>query len=94
MAMNGTNTSEDAEMVEYDGDKVVTMLDVLQEEQDFEEDANAVLGASDDKNCSYNKVRYLIDLTHTVFCKNVSYVWFIFILIISIMKKTLDVSYP
>ncbi|KPJ06829.1 Putative E3 ubiquitin-protein ligase UBR7 [Papilio machaon] len=55
MTTNGTNTTEDTEMGEYDGDKVVTMLDVLQEEQDFEEDANAVLGASDDKNCSYNK---------------------------------------
>ncbi|XP_013179930.1 PREDICTED: putative E3 ubiquitin-protein ligase UBR7 [Papilio xuthus] len=55
MTTNGTNTTEDIEMGEYDGDKVVTMLDVLQEEQDFEEDANAVLGASDDKNCSYNK---------------------------------------
>lgn len=31
----------------------VTMVDVLNEEQKLEEDAYAVLGASDDKNCTY-----------------------------------------
>ncbi|XP_046606030.1 putative E3 ubiquitin-protein ligase UBR7 isoform X1 [Neodiprion virginianus] len=36
-------------------DNSVTMLDVLQEENQLEEDAYAVLGASDDKNCTYNK---------------------------------------
>ncbi|XP_023942256.1 putative E3 ubiquitin-protein ligase UBR7 [Bicyclus anynana] len=49
------NTSEDAELADCDGEKVVTMMDVLQEQEDFEEDANAVLGASDDKNCTYSK---------------------------------------
>lgn len=53
MAANGI---KDADMSESDGEKVVTMMDVLQEQQDFEEDANAVLGASDDKNCTYSKV--------------------------------------
>lgn len=33
----------------------LTMLDVLQEESQLEEDAYAVLGASDDRNCTYNK---------------------------------------
>lgn len=56
MAANG---DKDADMSEYDGEKVVTMMDVLQEQQDFEEDANAVLGASDDKNCTYSKVNPL-----------------------------------
>lgn len=50
---------KDADMSEYDGEKVVTMMDVLQEQQEFEEDANAVLGASDDKNCTYSKVNVL-----------------------------------
>ncbi|XP_063986306.1 putative E3 ubiquitin-protein ligase UBR7 [Diachasmimorpha longicaudata] len=36
-------------------EKSVTMLDVLQEENQLEEDANAVLGASDDKNCTYSQ---------------------------------------
>lgn len=31
----------------------VTMIDVLNEEEKLEEDANAVLGGSDDKNCTY-----------------------------------------
>lgn len=34
----------------------VTMLDVLREENQLEEDACAVLGASDDKNCTYSQV--------------------------------------
>lgn len=51
------NITEEAEMAECDGDKVVTMMDVLEEQQNFEEDANAVLGASDDKNCTYLKVK-------------------------------------
>ncbi|CAK1540814.1 unnamed protein product [Leptosia nina] len=51
MATNGDK--EDTEMIDRDGEKVVTMMDVLQEQEDFEEDANAVLGASDDKNCTY-----------------------------------------
>lgn len=56
MDTNGVSTPEDAEMPECDGEKVVTMMDVLQEQQDFEDDANAVLGASDDKECTYSKV--------------------------------------
>lgn len=50
------NTSEDAEMADCDGEKVVTMMDVLQEQEEFEDDVNAVLGASDEKNCTYSKV--------------------------------------
>lgn len=53
MAANGI---KDADMSDCDGQNVVTMMDVLQEQEDFEEDANAVLGASDDKNCTYFKV--------------------------------------
>jgi len=43
-----------------DDDNSVTMLDVLQEENQLEEDAYAVLGASDDQNCTYNKVVHLM----------------------------------
>lgn len=56
MATNEPNLVEDTEMAESDGDRVVTMMDVLQEEEQIEEDANAVLGASDEKNCTYSKV--------------------------------------
>ncbi|KAL0831653.1 hypothetical protein ABMA28_002425 [Loxostege sticticalis] len=55
MSSNGVTIAEDADMAECDGEKVVTMMDVLQEQQDFEEDANAVLGASDEKNCTFLK---------------------------------------
>lgn len=56
MATDVTKSVEDAEMTECEEDKVVTMMDVLQEQENFEEDANAVLGGSDDKNCTYSKV--------------------------------------
>lgn len=46
MAATTLNSEEDTEL---------TMCDVLQEEQELEEDANAVLGGSDDTNCSYDK---------------------------------------
>lgn len=37
------------------GETELTMCDVLEEEQELEDDANAVLGGSDDTNCSYDK---------------------------------------
>lgn len=55
MATNIKNANEDADMAECDGEKIVTMMDVLKEQEDFEEDANAVLGGSDDKNCTYSQ---------------------------------------
>lgn len=50
--------SENVEEV-IEEENSVTMLDVLREENQLEEDAYAVLGASDDKNCTYSKVYYL-----------------------------------
>ncbi|XP_022116668.2 putative E3 ubiquitin-protein ligase UBR7 isoform X2 [Pieris rapae] len=44
---------DDNETSGLEDEKVVTMMDVLKEQEDFEEDANAVLGASDDKNCTF-----------------------------------------
>jgi E3 ubiquitin-protein ligase UBR7 len=41
-------------MAASDGD-VVSMLDVLQEDESLEDEANAVLGASDDKQCTYDQ---------------------------------------
>ena len=40
---------------------VVSMVDVLEEEQKLEEDANAVLGGSDPVHCTYPKV-FCVDL--------------------------------
>lgn len=54
-------TSFDANGQENNDDmEVVTMVDVLKEEQDLEDDANAVLGGSDEKNCTYTKVRNIL----------------------------------
>ena len=44
------------ENVEEEEANVITMVDVLKEEEELEDDANAVLGASDDKNCTYSQV--------------------------------------
>ncbi len=41
-----------------DGGETVTMLDVLQDEAELEEDAKAVLGGADDKNCTYMGAGY------------------------------------
>lgn len=43
-------TSDDCENV------VLSMVDVLEENKALEEEANAVLGASDDQNCTYPQV--------------------------------------
>lgn len=59
MASENKTVTEDADMSECDGENVVTMMDVLQDQVDFEEDANAVLGASDDNNCTYSKVKFV-----------------------------------
>lgn len=37
-------------------DSGITLVDVLEEEDQLEEDANAVLGGSDDQNCTYSLV--------------------------------------
>ena len=42
------NMAEDGE--------IVSMVDVLEEDNAREEEANAVLGASDDQNCTYSQV--------------------------------------
>ncbi|RWS31679.1 putative E3 ubiquitin-protein ligase UBR7-like protein [Leptotrombidium deliense] len=39
-------------------DNIITMVDVLEEEQELEDSAFAVLAGSDDKNCTYNLVCY------------------------------------
>lgn len=61
--LDNTLTSENEETpapktepIETDDAEFVTMLDVLEEEEKLEQDANAVLGASDEKNCTYSKV--------------------------------------
>lgn len=48
--------SSDLNNIEKEDESVVTMVDVLQEENELEEDANAVLGGADDKICTYSKV--------------------------------------
>jgi E3 ubiquitin-protein ligase UBR7 len=49
-----TSTSEEEGIEEETN--VITMMDVLKEEQDLEDDAKAVLGAADDQNCTYSRV--------------------------------------
>lgn len=38
------------------GEEVFSMLDVLEEDNELEEEANAVLGDSDDQCCTFTKV--------------------------------------
>lgn len=52
----GSSSSTEKPVDNCEDENSVTMLDVLQEENQLEEDANAVLGAADDKNCTYIQV--------------------------------------
>lgn len=56
MADGGQITIESVTKNGDDDDSGITMIDVLEEEQELEEDANAVLGGSDDQNCTYPSV--------------------------------------
>lgn len=44
--------------VEDQEEEELTMVDVLERQQNFEEDAAAVLGASDPNNCTYSQVAH------------------------------------
>ena len=50
--------SSEIQVIDVEDDETITMLDVLQEEQDLEDNAFAVLAGSDDQNCTYLKVSY------------------------------------
>lgn len=58
MAESTSNNEKKIDNIEEENS--VTMLDVLQEEKELEDDANAVFGSSDDKICTYGKVCCLI----------------------------------
>ena len=51
-----TNNCEAGKHPDDEEDNGVSLVDVLEEEAQLEEDANAVLGGSDDANCTYNLV--------------------------------------
>ena len=60
MASEGTDSKcEGRENPDLSEDTGVSMVDVLEEETKLEEDANAVLGDSDDKNCTYLMVSFI-----------------------------------
>lgn len=46
-------------------EEVVSLQDVLEEDRQLEQTANAVLGDSDDSHCTYPKVHY-----HSLLCMN------------------------
>lgn len=48
---------------EVEDDVAVSMVEILEAEEKLQEDANAVLGGSDDRNCTYIMV-IIIHLTH------------------------------
>ena len=48
-------------------EEVVSLQDVLEEDRQLEQTANAVLGDSDDSHCTYPKVHY-----HSLLCINKS----------------------
>lgn len=61
------NMEESLAPVEKTNEDVLSMVDVLKEEAELEEEANAVLGDSDDQNCTYPMVRRNL-FTNLHFC--------------------------
>lgn len=56
MADDGkTSESAPSTSIDLQDENSVTLQDVLDEEQELEDDADAVLGGSDDKNCTYDQ---------------------------------------
>lgn len=53
MAGEGCSSVPDTSITEDGGENGVSMVDILAEEQKLEEDTKAVLGDSDDHNCTY-----------------------------------------
>ena len=51
------NNQEEAE-----DDAVVSMVEILEAEEKLQEDANAVLGGSDDRNCTYVMVIIMVKI--------------------------------
>lgn len=47
-------------------EEVVSLQDVLEEDRQLEQDANAVLGDSDDSECTYPKVKNQVYRVHVV----------------------------
>ena len=61
----------------------VSMLDVLNEDNELEAEANAVLGDSDDQNCTYVKVlchttKFSLDIWEALFARVYSINWQVF----------------
>ena len=50
------STSQSELGPEVKEESIVSMVDVLEEEKQYEEDANAVLGGSDPNKCTYDQV--------------------------------------
>jgi len=62
----------DSEITEHEAEGadegIVSMVDVLNDEQQLQDDANAVLGACDDNLCTYSQVghpQHLCGLCHS-----------------------------
>lgn len=52
--------NETAEMSDADGEQILTMQDVLDEQDELEKEYAAVLGGSDHKCCTYSKVFFSV----------------------------------
>lgn len=56
-SQSSVNESQPTDSAFPDEDEeTITMLDVIEREDELEEEASAVLGNSDEKNCTYSKV--------------------------------------
>lgn len=55
-SVNDSQPTEQSSAFPDEDEDTITMLDVIEREDELEEEASAVLGNSDEKNCTYPKV--------------------------------------
>lgn len=58
--MEGTSEKPVFKEENEDESNVITLDEFIEEETRLETDANALLGPSDDKNCTYNQVLFIL----------------------------------
>ena len=81
--------------VDTEGDEhIVSMVDVLNDEQQLQDDANAVLGACDDTVCTYSQVTHPSAIAFTLKLVVIGYVinFLCFVRIYNYLKVSLPLS--
>lgn len=64
---------DSAQNAENENEDVISMVDYLKEEEELEKDAKAVLGDSDENQCTFSKVNFSFYWTFILFVSHSFY---------------------